>query len=184
MEFTSSSAHLRLHVYYLSYHFWLKEKDSLNKKKRIFLDSGNTCSLRFHTLSCLIVFFSMSAFYFFHSYAFSDFCLLFQTSSYFLSLIVLSQTSALSYFLPLSWNWSNVCLFQIDDEGNEVRASDVRTLKVVERMEYSVPRQGQRGDFNIVDKFPKDPASIMIAPDEKVTFFCTRLVVNSWRHSV
>ena len=68
--------------------------------------------------------------------------------------------------------------FQIDDDNKEVRAFDTRTLRVVERQEYSAPRQGQRGDFNIVDRVPKggknEIPTILTAPDVTVTFSCTR----------
>jgi hypothetical protein len=67
---------------------------------------------------------------------------------------------------------------QIDDEGNEVMSFDVRTLKVVERPEYTAARQGPRGDFHIIDRFPKggkdEIPTILTAPDTTVTFVCTR----------
>jgi hypothetical protein len=72
----------------------------------------------------------------------------------------------------------NPKILQIDDEGNEVRSFDTRMLRVVERQEYSAPRQGQRGDFNIVDRVPKggkdEIPSMLSAPDTTITFSCTR----------
>ena len=67
---------------------------------------------------------------------------------------------------------------QVDDEGNEVRASDIRTLRVVERLDVGAPRQGPRGNFDIVDRVPKggkdEIPKLLSAPDQTVTFSCTR----------
>lgn len=86
---------------------------------------------------------------------------------------------------PVEHDWDGRTLTcaagQLDDEGNAVKSSDERTIRVERRapersLGAAVPAP-RSGEFRIVDRYPEgaagDSPELLISPGAKVTFSCT-----------